>query len=401
MSKVIVHIDLNAFFARCEEMRDPSLENKPVAIGHDGRGGIVSTCSYKAREYGVSSAMPMFKAKELCPHLIIKPVDFRFYGAYSDRFKKFVKRYTKIVESASIDECFADFTETVKGIKDVPAFFRKLQMDLYHETGLKCSIGVAPTKFLAKMGSDYKKPMGLTIIRRSKVREILWPLSIDKMFGIGKKTCPRLKALGIYTIGDLGEACNCEDESIKEELGKFFYVIKDWVNGYGSDEVITEPDDPKSIGNSTTLHEDTNSHDLIMETFRWLSKEVSDRAIHENKLGPTIQIVVKESTYTDGGFKVHNKSKTLDNPTNNADVIFNTAMDLYDKNFSHMTIRLLGVTLQNLIDTKDVAIQMSLFDYQQHEEESATKLLINDFNRKLKKKALMRASEVETHGRNK
>ena len=110
MSKVIVHIDLNAFFCRCEELKDPSLEGKPFAVGRDGRGGIVSTCSYKAREYGVSSGMPMFKAKELCPHLIIKPGDYHYYSALSDQFMNFVKRYTPIMEIASVDECYADFT---------------------------------------------------------------------------------------------------------------------------------------------------------------------------------------------------------------------------------------------------------------------------------------------------
>ena len=394
MSRVIVHIDLNAFFARCEEIRDPSLENKPVAIGHEGRGGIVSTCSYKAREYGVSSAMPMFKAKQLCPQLIIKPVDFRFYGAMSDRFMRFVGRYTKLVEIASIDECFADFTDTIKGVKDVPAFFRKLQQDLYNETKLKCSIGVAPTKFLAKMGSDYKKPMGLTIIRKSDIPKILYPLSIDKMFGIGKKTAPRLKEIGILTIGDLAKRCNEEDPKLKNELGKFFYVIKDWINGTGSDEIITAPWDPKSIGNSTTMKEDTSNPEQIASTFSWLAKEVSNRAIKENKLGSTIQIVVKESD-----FKTHNKSLTLDNPTNNYQVILDTAMSLYEKHFSKMTVRLLGITLQNLIDQKDIAIQMSLFDYEKHEEENATRLLINDLNRKMKKNVLMRASEAkDTNG---
>lgn len=390
MSKVIVHIDLNAFFARCEEIKDPSLENKPVAIGHEGRGGIVSTCSYKAREYGVSSAMPMFKALQLCPNLIIKPVDFRFYGAMSDRFKNFLRKYTKKVEEASIDECFADFTDVIKGIKDVPAFFRKLQSDLYSETKLKCSIGVAPTKFLAKMGSDYKKPMGLTIIRKSDIAKILYPLPLEKMFGIGKKTCPRLKKLGYNTIGDLANGCNQEQPQLKEELGKFFYVIKDWLNGAGSDEIVVEPWDPKSIGNSTTLSKDTDNMVDIAETFKYLAKEVSERAKRENKLGHTVQIVVKESD-----FKMHNKSITIDNPTNSYDVIFDESVNLYEKNFKGLSVRLLGVTLQNLIDQKDIAIQMSLFNYQQHEEENATKLLINELNRKMKKKMLIRASEVE------
>ena len=393
MSKVIVHIDLNAFFARCEEIKDPSLENKPVAIGHDGRGGIVSTCSYKAREYGVSSAMPMFKAKQLCPNLIILPVDYRFYTMMSHQFINFIKRYTKIVEQASVDECFADFTDAIKGVKNVPEFFKKLQADLYKETKLKCSIGVGTTKFIAKMGSDYKKPMGLTIIHKSDIAKILYPLPLEKMFGIGKKTCPRLKKKGINTIGDLADACNNNEEVMKEELGKFFYVIKDWVNGKGSDEVVTEEWDPKSIGNSTTLMSDTNNKETIASTFRWLAKEVSDRAIRQNKLGPTIQIVVKESD-----FVVHNKSITLENPTNNYEVIFDTAMKLYEKNFSNLTVRLLGITLQNLIDQKDIAIQMSIFDYQMHEEESATKLLINDLNRRMKKKVLIRASEVEKNG---
>ncbi len=401
MSKVIVHIDLNAFFARCEEIRDSSLENKPVAIGHDGRGGIVSTCSYKAREYGVSSAMPMFKAKQLCPNLIIKPVDFRFYGAMSDRFMKFVSKYTKILEIASIDECYADFTDVIKGIKDVPGFFKQLQYDLYKETKLKCSIGVAPTKFLAKMGSDYKKPMGLTIIRKSDISKILYPLPLEKMYGIGKRTCPRLKEIGIKTIGDLATRCNRDDPRLKDELGKTFYVVKDWLNGLGSDEVIVEKWDPKSIGNSTTLMEDTNNLEMVASTFKWLSKEVSERAIKEDKLGTTIQIVVKESKAVDGSmFKVHNKSMTIDNPTNNAETIFNVAMKLYEQNFTNLTIRLLGVTLQNLINQKDMAIQMSLFDYQKHEEESSTKLLINELNRKMKKKVLIRASEVEKNDRN-
>ena len=401
MSKVIVHIDLNAFFARCEEIKDPSLEGKPFAVGKDGRGGIVSTCSYAARKYGVSSGMPMFKAKELCPHLIIKPVDYRYYGALSDQFRKFLRRYTKILEIASVDECFGDFTSAVKGIKDVPAFFRKLQQDLYKETQLRCSIGVASTKFLAKMGSDYKKPMGLTIIHKADIPAILYPLSIDKMFGIGKKTYPRLKAQGINTIGDLAAAIEKDDPKIRKEFGKFYQTIKDWLNGKGSDEIITTPDDPKSIGNSTTLMEDTSSREIVANTFRWLANEVSERAIRENKLGYTIQIVAKESQFVDNNFKVHNKSQTFENPTNNADTIFNMAMDLYDKSFSKMTVRLLGITLQNLVDVKEVKIQMSLFDYEKHEEESRTKLLINDLNRKLKKKALMRASEVKKNDGNK
>ena len=390
MSKVIVHIDLNAFFVRAEEIKDPLLEGLPVAVGHDGRGGIVSTCSYKAREYGVHSGMPMFQAKQLCKDLVIRPVDYRFYTMLSHKFFKFVSRYTKIIEVASVDECFADFTNSIKGIKDVEGYFKDFQRKLYQETKLRCSIGVATTKFLAKMGSDYRKPMGLTIIRRKDIPEILYPLSLDKMFGIGKKTLPRLNELGIKTIGDLKQLIDKDDEKVKSCLGKFFYVAKDWLNGYGDDQVIDTPEDPKSIGNSSTFDHDTNNFDEVKQMFEMLSKEVSSRAVREGKVGTTIQIVVKESNFVS-----HNKSISFATPTNSWRDIYRYATDLYEKNFYTYTVRLVGVTLQKLIDIEDVKVQMSLFDYQEHEEENITRLLINEFNRKMKEPVFKRASEVK------
>ena len=394
MSKVIVHIDLNAFFARCEEIKDPSLENKAVAIGHDGRGGIVSTCSYEARKFGVSSAMPMFKARQLCPHIIVITPDYHYYSAMSKRFYRFVKNYTPLVEMASVDECFADFTDVVKGQKDVVSFFRKMQEDLFKETKLKCSIGVSTTKFLAKMASDYQKPMGLTIIHKRNIANILFPLKVDSMFGVGKKTAPRLKSVGIKTIGDLYQKMNEENEDVKNILGKSFFMLKDWLEGKGSDEIELEKWDPKSIGNSTTLPYDTDNEMEIKKYFLSLAKEVSERAKKEDKLGHTIQIVVKDQT-----FKSFNKSISFpESPTNEWQKIYDYACALYDKNFTKMTLRLVGITLQNLIDYQDMAVQMSLFDYSSHEKESATKLLINELNRSLKKPLLKRASEVKKHG---
>ena len=389
-SKVIVHIDLNAFFARCEEIKNPDLEGKPVAIGHDGRGGVVSTCSYEARKYGVSSAMPMFKAKKLCRKLIIMPCDYRFYSLMSKTFFNFVKRYTPIIEMASVDELFADFTLPLKNEKDPVAFFRKLQDDLFKETGLKCSIGVSTTKFLAKMASDYQKPMGLTIIRKRDIPDIIFPLKIESMFGVGKKTAPRLKAIGIVTIGDLYQRIINEEPNTLAVLGKSYYMFKDWLEGKGSNTVEVEREDPKSIGNSTTLPFDTNNFEQIKEHILDLSKEVSYRAKREEKLGRTIQIVAKDTE-----FKSFNKSVTLDSPTNESNVIYEQACLLYQKHFSHLTIRLVGVTLQNLIDPKETPVQMSLFDYEKHESEDATKLLINELNRSLKKPLLKRASEAE------
>lgn len=389
-AKVICHIDLNAFFVRCEELKNPHIEGKPVAIGHEGRGGIVSTCSYKAREFGVRSGMPMFKAKELCPNLIILPVDFKYYQKKSHEFFNFVKRTTKLVEVASVDECYADFTNVIKDKNNPLKFFDNFQQELYRETKLKCSIGIAPTKFLAKMASDMKKPMGITIIRKKDAVNMLSPLPIGDFFGIGKKTAPRLINAGINTIGDLYNLVKNDDENVKVMMGKFFYIIADLIEGKSNNELDLEPWDPKSIGNSTTLVEDTDDFHEIKQTISSLSKEVSERCVKENKLGNTIQIVIK-----DPEFKVKNKSIKLANPTNDYKVIYDTACKLYEKYFLGTVIRLVGVTLQNLVDPRDVVIQMTFFDYEQHEEQSQTKLLIEELNRKLDKPLLMRASEVK------
>ncbi len=390
MARVIVHIDLNAFFVRCEEIRDPTLENKAVAIGHVGRAGIVSTCSYEARKFGVRSGMPMNKAIKLCPNLLVIHPDYHFYSMMSHRFRNYIRTITPNIEMASVDELYADFTDVIKKEKDVEKYFRMVQQTLFETTGLKCSIGVGPTKFLAKMGSDYQKPMGLTIIRRRDIKKILYPLPIEDTFGVGKKTAPRLKNIGIKTIGDLANALNNDDVNVLNIVGKFSEELKDWLNGKGSDKIITEWEDPKSVGNSTTLKEDTNKYEEIKPVFEMLAYEVSERAKRDNRIGNTIQIMVKDTDY-----KAHNKSISFQNHTNNAKDIFNYAIRLYEGNFLDMTIRAVGVTLQNLISVQDMKVQMTFYDYERHEEESKTKLLINDINRKMKGKPLKRASEIK------
>ena len=379
MSRIICHIDLNTFFVRCEELKNPSLEGKPVIIGHRGRAGIVSTSSYEARKYGAKSGMPMYKALQLCPNAIVIDGHYEDYVGKSKEFIDYVKRFTKKIEQMSIDECFADFTEALKNNRDPKGFFRNFQVNLLKETGLKCSIGIAPTKFLAKMASDMKKPLGLTIIRRRDVRKMIDPLPIEDFFGIGKKTAPRLKEIGIKTIGDLATLVNSDDENIKVLLGKFYYSIKDWINGYGSDEINTDEFDPKSIGHSTTFIQDTDNIEEIKPYLSKLAKEVSQDAIEKDKVGTTIQIVLKDSE-----FKVINRSKTLEKSTNDEKIIYDVACELLEKNFNgHMT-RLCGITLQNLKNPKEEVQQMSIFDnFDEVKEECATKLLIAELNRKM------------------
>jgi len=244
------------------------------------------------------------------------------------------------------------------------------------------------------MASDMKKPMGLTILRRRDIPHLLYPLPIRDFYGIGRKTAPRLEMIGIKTIGDLAKRIKSADTELELLFGKFYFVIKDWISGYGNDEVDVEPWDPKSIGNSSTFMHDTNDFMEIKEMISSLSKEVSERAQHERKKGTTVQIVIK-----DAEFKTINRSITFKEPTNDHDTIFNKALTLLERHYKGQLIRLVGVTLQNLVDPHDLVIQMSLFDYHKHEEESETKLLINELNRKLKKPMLIRASEVEAEKR--
>lgn len=389
MAKVILHIDLNAFFVRCEELKDPSIIGKPVIIGHVGRCGIVSTCSYKAREYGIHSGMPTHEALRLHKDCLVLHDDFKYYSEKSNQFFNYIKRFSNIIEKASIDECFIDMTETLENEPNPLEFVKKMQQGLYKETGLYCSIGVAPTKFLAKMASDMKKPMGITIIHRRNVRKMLDPLPIDDFFGIGKKTAPRLKELGIKTIGDLAKRVNEEDPIIKNALGGFYPTVKEWINGYGSDVVDTSPWDPKSMGHTTTLPHDSADPEELLQYIKNIAKETCDDVKHANKVGKIVQLVLK-----DNQFKVINRSKRLQTFTNDEDVVYKTAERLFKENYDGREIRLVGVTLQSLKDPNEIVEQLSIFDnFDEIKQENEIRILIGDLNRQMKKSVFKTAGD--------
>ncbi|MCR5079194.1 MAG: DNA polymerase IV [Bacilli bacterium] len=399
MSRIIAHIDLNAFFASAEVLRDQTLKGKPLIIGGKGRAGIVSTCSYKAREYGIHSGMPTFQALRLCPNVIILPPDFPYYSKLSKAFFDIVRRYTPLIEVASIDECYADFTEVMKGVKDPVSYFQSMQNTLLRETGLTASIGVAVTKWLAKMASDMKKPMGLTFLAVRDIPKILYPMPIESFWGIGKKTAPKLREIGIGTIGDLARLCKEEDPALMATLGKFFYTVKDWIRGKGSDELTLVREDPKSIGASTTLPYDMNGYGEVRPSLEEVAKEVSDRAKKAKMVGHTVTLTVKDTV---GSFHLHTRAKSLDKGTNDFNEIYECAKELYLKEFDgKMEIRLVGVSLSKLEDPKKATVQMTLWDYEEYEKSDATILLIEKLNRKLDKPLLKRASEAENRKKGK
>ena len=396
MAKVIVHIDLNQFFVRCEEIKNPTLIGKPVAVGGDGRKGIVSTCSYEARSYGIHSGMPTFQAKMLCKNLILLPGDYKFYELMSKEFISYIRRYTRKIEQMSIDECFCDFTDVFKNqnINNPELYLKKLQDGLFKTTKLKCSIGVAPTKFLAKMGSDYKKPMGITIIRKKDIKDILFPLPVKDLFGIGKKTYPKIERAGYKTIGDLYYGIKNNDEALSNFFGSYKQDLIDELEGNSSDVVSTGPSDPKSMGMTRTLDFDSNDKFYIRNFLANLINNILDDFSGSGRLCKTIQITYKNANHEEG-FQTTTVSKSFDNYTDSREEIYHEGIKLFEKTYKGEEIRLIGFTLKNLKDKHDVVVQMTFDNFERHESENKTQLLINELNRKAKKPIFFRLSDLK------
>ena len=383
-----MHIDLNQFFAAATRLLEPELIGKPLIIAGDHRRGIVSTASYEARKYGIHSAMPTYMAKRLCPNVVIREGNYKWYSEKSKEFFSFIKdNYTPHIEIASIDECYVDMTDLMKDEKNPLEYLKRLQDNLYANTHLQASIGLGPTRFLAKMASDYKKPMGITIIRKRDIPHVLYPLPIEDFYGIGKKTWPKLKELGIYTIGDFA---NANSPKIKKIMGKMYDTAKAWINGEGNDKINEDPFDPKSISSTSTFLYDTNDYEEIRKMIEYHAHKIAKEAQNDKKIGKTITLILKDNT-----FKSITRSITIDNPTNKFVDIYTCAINLFDKFFSSQLIRLAGVGLSQLMDINDFYMQISLFDQEKNQRECSTQLLVNKLNRQANKDLFTVASKVK------
>lgn len=337
--QVVFHIDLNAFYASAEVARNPKLENKPLVISGKSRRSIITTASYEARKFGIHSAMPLFQAYQKCKNLIVLPVDFEYYHRLSNDFFNIIASYSEILEVASVDECYVDVTKYIENGQYLPVeLAKKIQEDIYHKLHLKCSIGIAPNKFLAKMASDMKKPMGITVLTRSNIKEKMWPLDIQKMFGIGKKTEEKLKMVGIYTIKDIANYANYD--LLKQIVGKNALVLYRKANGIDNRVVNAKQNELKSVGNSTTLSYDTTDETILNDTLKMLAKQVSSRAKKRNLVGNSISLTIK---YT--RFESINRQTSLNSYINDYEIILSTAKILFDNNYTGRPIRLLGISL--------------------------------------------------------
>ena len=385
MSRVYFHIDLNAFFASCEVLLDPSLKGLPIAVSGTTRRSVISTASYEARKFGVHSAMPVELGRKLCPDLIIVEPHFRYYRTLSDEFIKIISGYTDKLEQASIDECYADMTEVIQTYERPLDLAWEIQRRVRDEVGVSCSIGVAPNLFLAKMASDMKKPNGITVLRIREVPQKLWNLPIGDMRGIGEKTVPLMEECGIHTIGDLA---NFKDpEILRPIFGKNTESMIRRANGYDDREIITEWD-AKSMGVSETFLEDITDYDELRGMLRSLSRTLSDRLHSSGKAGFLLSIRIRYADFTN-----IDRSIRVNEPIWKSDDIYVQALSLFNSNWEENPVRLLGISLSDFAGDSVLSSQISLFDEKvAHREETVS--VLKELNDELGGIRLMRASEA-------
>lgn len=355
-AKVIFHVDMNSFYASVEMAYNPKLKGKPIAIAGnpEERKGIIVTSSYEARAKGIKTTMPLWEAKKLCPELIVIRPNFPRYRETSTKIFRMLANFTPLIEPVSIDEGYMDVT-------DHPThpitLAKSIQNELLSVLDIPCSIGIGPNKFLAKTASDMKKPLGITVLRIRDLPEKLWPLKVDDMYGVGKKTAEKLHKINIQTIGDLAKA---DEYTLSHLLGINGERLIKRANGIDSRKV--DPDavnEFKSIGNSQTLPTDTTDELEIEKLLIQLATRVEERLQRREMMGQTVQLMIR---YNDR--KTVTRSRKLAQYIDDMETIASTVIDLLKEHWTKEPIRLLGVTVQDLLENQYVVQQLDLFTYE-------------------------------------
>lgn len=339
MLRWIMHVDMDAFFASVEQLDNPDLRGKPVIVGGQSCRGVVSTCSYEARRYGVHSAMSMAEARKLCPHGEYVPVRMRRYQEVSQKIMSIFHDFTPLVEQLSIDEAFLDVSGMEKLYHNTEEIGWMIKKRIAAETGLTASVGLAPNKFLAKMASDLQKPDGFTIIRHAEAAKFIADFPVTKIFGIGRMAEKSLLQYGIATIGQLAAA---ENNVLKKVFGKNADSVHRLAQGIDERPVVTESV-PKSIGRETTFTQDLFTEEQCRRELLKLSGQTGFRLRSKGYSGHTLTLKVK---FTD--FRIVTRSITSETDICCDEEIYTLAVKLLHEVDLKKGIRLLGVTVSNL-----------------------------------------------------
>lgn len=350
----IIHADMNAFYASCHQAKDPSLKGKPIMVAGDPkrRNGIILTASYEARKFGVKTAMPNWQARKLCPQAIFIKPDYDLYVRTSRKVMDILGRFSPLVEVFSIDEAWLDVTGCEKLFGDSVTIAHKIQQSIAEELDLPCSIGVSCNKLLAKMASDMKKPNGITVLPAEDVPQVMWPLPVGKLFGVGRRMVKRLDNMNIKTIGDLAEV---PEDLLQKVLGLNGRYLHLWANGIDDSPVDPHAmDNAKSMGHSTTLPKDVTSFEKAEMVLLSLAEQVGQRIRRENYIGRTVTLTLR-----DASFSTITRSVT-GSYTNSTEDIYNIAKILLHSNWDgRIPLRLLGISLSQLVKEFE---QVSLFN---------------------------------------
>ncbi len=334
---------MDAFYASVEQLDDPSLKGKAIAVGGSSDRGVISAASYEARKFGVRSAMSSAVARKLCPELIFVKHHFERYKEVSEQIRAIFFEYTDLVEPLSLDEAYLDVTENKKGNPSASLLAKEIREKILKKTGLTASAGISVNKFLAKVASDYNKPNGQKTIRPAEVLDFLEKLDIKKFYGVGKVTQKKMYALGIYTGADLKTK---SEVFLTENFGKsgaHYYKI---VRGIHTSAVKPHRT-RKSIGAERTFNVNLASEIYMEERLQELSNELERRLTKSNIAGKTITLKIK---YSD--FSVHTRSKTLAYYISDASLLFEAAKTLLYQEKMENSVRLLGLSMHNLNNTK-------------------------------------------------
>jgi DNA polymerase IV len=341
-SEPILHVDLDAFYASVEVLKDPSLAGRPVIVGGTGARGVVASASYEARAYGVRSAMPAVRARRLCPDAVFLPSDFEAYRAHSNRFREVLLSFTPIVEPISLDEAFLDVGGATALFGPPERIATTIRARVASEVGVTCSVGIAPTKFVAKLASDDRKPDGLLHVPAGGVLAFLEPLPVGRLWGVGEKTGELLGRLAIRTIGDLARTPEpVLERIIGEQSARHLWNLAHGVD----DRAVVAYEAPKSVSHEETFERDLDDEAEILRELLALSGRVAARLRADGYRARTIVLKARLATFT-----TLTRSRTLADPTDVGAELYRTVAELY-RNLpgDRRRIRLLGVQAAGLV----------------------------------------------------
>ena len=347
--RIILHVDMDHFYSAVEEREHPEYKGNPVVVGADpkeGTGrGVVSTCNYEARKFGIRSGMPISRAWKRCPDAVYLQPDFKLYGKVSSRIMDILRKYADKFEQWGFDEAFLDVSSKARDFKKAKRIAQAIKQEIFDKEELTCSVGIGPNKLVAKIASDFEKPDGLTVVEETVAPDFLAPLPVRKLLWVGKKTERRLNEMGIRTIGDLAAY---DVSALTEKFGVMGAQYHLMARGIDESEV-KKREEVKSVGREVTFEEDTSDLDLILGTLDELAEMVHKEVLRLEMLFRTVTVRVRFEN-----FETHTHGKTLPFPTNRRQDLQKTARELAEE-YLHKgrMVRLIGVRVSNFVSQKE------------------------------------------------